>query len=175
MVYRIYVEKKPALANEARSLLSDCRNLLGIDCQDAGSGLDHDHFIAGQAAEGERFVDRHFDRQHGALHILVAERRIEHQLEIRVAELVVAGRFRGHVVADSRNRSGTAASDSDHNCRGGGESDGCVLKHDFLLLDIRRNDLICPGRSSKLRRSFRVRFSGSHSSAISPDNNYFTM
>ena len=31
MVYRIYVEKKPALANEARSLLSDCRNLLGID------------------------------------------------------------------------------------------------------------------------------------------------
>ena len=31
MVYRVYVEKKPELANEAKSLLSDARNLLGID------------------------------------------------------------------------------------------------------------------------------------------------
>ena len=30
MVYRVYVEKKPELANEAKSLLSDARNLLGI-------------------------------------------------------------------------------------------------------------------------------------------------
>ncbi len=30
MVYRVYVEKKPELANEARALLSDARNLLGI-------------------------------------------------------------------------------------------------------------------------------------------------
>ena len=30
MVYRVYVEKKPELANEARSLLSDARGLLGI-------------------------------------------------------------------------------------------------------------------------------------------------
>ena len=30
MVYRIYVEKKPGLDNEARSLLNDARSLLGI-------------------------------------------------------------------------------------------------------------------------------------------------
>ena len=30
MVYRIYVEKKPALANEARALYSELVNLLGI-------------------------------------------------------------------------------------------------------------------------------------------------
>ena len=30
MVYRIYVEKKPELDNEARSLLNDARSLLGI-------------------------------------------------------------------------------------------------------------------------------------------------
>ena len=30
MVYRIYVEKKPGLDNDARSLLSDAGNLLGI-------------------------------------------------------------------------------------------------------------------------------------------------
>ena len=30
MVYRIFVEKKPELANEAKALLSDCRNLLDI-------------------------------------------------------------------------------------------------------------------------------------------------
>ena len=30
MVYRVYVEKKPVLANEAKALLSDARNLLGI-------------------------------------------------------------------------------------------------------------------------------------------------
>ena len=30
MVYRIYVEKKPGLANEAVALLNDCRTLLGI-------------------------------------------------------------------------------------------------------------------------------------------------
>ena len=30
MVYRIFVEKKPGLDNEARALLSDCRSLLGI-------------------------------------------------------------------------------------------------------------------------------------------------
>ncbi len=30
MVYRVYVEKKPGLDNEARSLLNDARNLLGI-------------------------------------------------------------------------------------------------------------------------------------------------
>ena len=30
MVYRVYVEKKPALANEAKALLSDAKNLLGI-------------------------------------------------------------------------------------------------------------------------------------------------
>jgi len=30
MVYRVFVEKKPALANEARALLSDARNLLGM-------------------------------------------------------------------------------------------------------------------------------------------------
>ncbi len=30
MVYRVYVEKKPGLDNEARALLSDVRNLLGI-------------------------------------------------------------------------------------------------------------------------------------------------
>ena len=30
MVYRVYVEKKPELANEAKALLSDARNLLGI-------------------------------------------------------------------------------------------------------------------------------------------------
>ena len=30
MVYRVYVEKKPELANEARALLNDARNLLGI-------------------------------------------------------------------------------------------------------------------------------------------------
>ncbi len=30
MVYRVFVEKKPELANEAKSLLSDARNLLGI-------------------------------------------------------------------------------------------------------------------------------------------------
>ncbi len=31
MVYRVFVEKKPGLDNEARSLLSDARSLLGID------------------------------------------------------------------------------------------------------------------------------------------------
>ena len=31
MVYRVYVEKKPGLDNEARALLNDARNLLGID------------------------------------------------------------------------------------------------------------------------------------------------
>ena len=30
MVYRVYVEKKPELANEAKALLSDAKNLLGI-------------------------------------------------------------------------------------------------------------------------------------------------
>ena len=30
MVYRIYVEKKPGLDNEARALLSDARTLLGV-------------------------------------------------------------------------------------------------------------------------------------------------
>ena len=30
MVYRVFVEKKPELANEAKALLSDCRNLLNI-------------------------------------------------------------------------------------------------------------------------------------------------
>ena len=30
MVYRVYVEKKKELANEARALLSDARTLLGI-------------------------------------------------------------------------------------------------------------------------------------------------
>ena len=30
MVYRVFVEKKPALANEARSLLNDARTLLNI-------------------------------------------------------------------------------------------------------------------------------------------------
>jgi len=30
LVYRVYVEKKPELANEARALLNDARNLLGI-------------------------------------------------------------------------------------------------------------------------------------------------
>ena len=30
MVYRIYVEKKPGLDNEARTLLNDARSLLGI-------------------------------------------------------------------------------------------------------------------------------------------------
>ena len=30
MVYRIFVEKKPGLDNEARALLSDARSLLGI-------------------------------------------------------------------------------------------------------------------------------------------------
>ena len=30
MVYRIYVEKKKELANEARALLNDCRGLLGV-------------------------------------------------------------------------------------------------------------------------------------------------
>ncbi|MBO5500890.1 MAG: hypothetical protein J6A48_02590, partial [Clostridia bacterium] len=30
MVYRIYVEKKPELANEARALLSDANAFLGI-------------------------------------------------------------------------------------------------------------------------------------------------
>ena len=34
MVYRVYVEKKAGLDNEARSLLSDARNLLGIDTLD---------------------------------------------------------------------------------------------------------------------------------------------
>ncbi len=31
MVYRVYVEKKKDLANEARALLSDARTLLGIE------------------------------------------------------------------------------------------------------------------------------------------------
>ncbi len=31
MVYRVYVEKKPELANEANALLADARNLLGIE------------------------------------------------------------------------------------------------------------------------------------------------
>ena len=31
MVYRVYVEKKPQLANDAKSLLSDIRLLLGIE------------------------------------------------------------------------------------------------------------------------------------------------
>ncbi|MBQ7487200.1 MAG: phosphoribosylformylglycinamidine synthase, partial [Clostridia bacterium] len=31
MVYRVFVEKKPGLDNEARTILSDARNLLGID------------------------------------------------------------------------------------------------------------------------------------------------
>ncbi len=31
MVYRVFVEKKPELANEAKALLSDARNLLGIE------------------------------------------------------------------------------------------------------------------------------------------------
>ena len=31
MVYRVYVEKKKELANEAKALLSDARNLLGIN------------------------------------------------------------------------------------------------------------------------------------------------
>ena len=31
MVYRIYVEKKKELANEAKGLLSDIRTLLGIE------------------------------------------------------------------------------------------------------------------------------------------------
>ena len=30
MVYRIYVEKKPGLDNEAQALLNDARTLLGI-------------------------------------------------------------------------------------------------------------------------------------------------
>ena len=30
MVYRVYVEKKKELANEAKGLLSEARNLLGI-------------------------------------------------------------------------------------------------------------------------------------------------
>ena len=30
MVYRVFVEKKPELANEAKALLNDVRNLLGI-------------------------------------------------------------------------------------------------------------------------------------------------
>ena len=30
MVYRVYVEKKEALANEARALLEDLREFLGI-------------------------------------------------------------------------------------------------------------------------------------------------
>ena len=35
MVYRIYVEKKPGLDNEARSLLNDARSLLGIQALEA--------------------------------------------------------------------------------------------------------------------------------------------
>ena len=31
MVYRIFVEKRPGLDNEARGLLSEARNLLGIE------------------------------------------------------------------------------------------------------------------------------------------------
>ena len=31
MVYRVFVEKKPGLDNEARALLSDAKNLLGIN------------------------------------------------------------------------------------------------------------------------------------------------
>ena len=31
MVYRVFVEKKPALAGEARSLLSDLKTLLGME------------------------------------------------------------------------------------------------------------------------------------------------
>ncbi|MBR4798594.1 MAG: phosphoribosylformylglycinamidine synthase, partial [Oscillospiraceae bacterium] len=31
MVYRIYVEKRPGLDNEARSLLNDARTLLGVN------------------------------------------------------------------------------------------------------------------------------------------------
>ena len=31
MVYRVYVEKKPALANEASGLLSELRNLVGVE------------------------------------------------------------------------------------------------------------------------------------------------
>ena len=30
MVYRVYVEKKPGLDNEARSLLNDARDFLGV-------------------------------------------------------------------------------------------------------------------------------------------------
>ena len=30
MVYRVYVEKKPELANEARSLANDIREFLGV-------------------------------------------------------------------------------------------------------------------------------------------------
>ena len=30
MVYRVFVEKKPELANEAKALLNDARTLLGI-------------------------------------------------------------------------------------------------------------------------------------------------
>ena len=52
MVYRVYVEKKPELANEAKALLSDARNLLGIsalenvrllNCYDA-ENIDSDLF-----------------------------------------------------------------------------------------------------------------------------------
>ncbi len=31
MVFRVFVEKKKELANEARALLNDARNLLGIE------------------------------------------------------------------------------------------------------------------------------------------------
>ena len=35
MVYRIFVEKKPGLDNEARGLLAEARNLLGVEALEA--------------------------------------------------------------------------------------------------------------------------------------------
>ena len=45
MVYRVYVEKKPELAHEAQSLLTEARNLLGI------SGLENVRIINRYDAE----------------------------------------------------------------------------------------------------------------------------
>ena len=49
MVYRIYVEKRPGLDNEARSLLNDARTLLGVN------SLENVRLLNRYDCEGDRY------------------------------------------------------------------------------------------------------------------------
>ena len=76
MVYRVYVEKKPDLANEAKALLNDARNLLGI------TGLENVRLL--NCYDAENITQELFDYAIGTVFS-------EPQLDIATAELNLEG------------------------------------------------------------------------------------